>query len=100
MRLSIVVMVILGLGIDWLCWSQQRSTASPAWQGYAEADYVKVAPVEQGLLTAITVARGDQIALRTHLFLRRTTRMNALPAIKRRASSPRPKSSWPISKRQ
>ena len=49
MRLSIIVMVILGVGIGWLWWSQQRSTASPAWQGYAEADYVKAAPVEQGL---------------------------------------------------
>jgi hypothetical protein len=38
MRLSIVVMVILAVGIGWLAWSQQRSTASPAWQGYGEAD--------------------------------------------------------------
>ena len=68
MRLSIVVMVILGTGIGWLWWSQQRTTASPSWQGYAEADYVKVAPVEQGLLTAISVARGDQIAKGAPLF--------------------------------
>jgi len=27
MRLSIVVMVILGAGIGWLWWSQQRGTA-------------------------------------------------------------------------
>ena len=50
MRLLIVVMVILGGGIGWLWWSQQRGTALPAWQGYAEADYVKAAPVEQGML--------------------------------------------------
>src|SRR5262252_9169067 len=62
MRLSIVIMIILGAGIGWLWWSQQRDTASPAWQGYAEADYVKVAPVGQGMLTAISVARGDQLA--------------------------------------
>ena len=37
MRLSIVLIVILGAGIGWLWWSQQRSMASPAWQGYAEA---------------------------------------------------------------
>jgi hypothetical protein len=30
MRLSIVVMIILGAGIGWLWWSQQRDTASPA----------------------------------------------------------------------
>ena len=59
MRLSIVVVVILAVGIGWLWWSQPRSTTLPAWQGYAEADYVKVAPVEQGMLTAISVGRGD-----------------------------------------
>ena len=60
MRLSIVVMIILGAGIGWLWWSQQRDTVSPAWQGYAEADYVKVATVEQGMLTTISVARGER----------------------------------------
>ena len=68
MRLSFVVIVILGVGIGWLWWSQQLNTASPAWQGYAEADYVKAAPVEQGLLTAISVARGDQISEGAPLF--------------------------------
>jgi len=68
MRLSIVVIVILGACISWLWWSQQRSTDSLAWQGYAEADYVKVAPVEQGLLTAISVARGDQVTSGAPLF--------------------------------
>jgi HlyD family secretion protein len=67
-RLSIVLIVILGAGIGSLWWSQQRSTDPPAWQGYAEADYVKVAPVEQGLLTAVSVARGDQIARGAPLF--------------------------------
>ena len=77
MRLSIVVMVILGAGIGWLWWSQQRSTVSPAWQGYAEADYVKVAPIEQGLLTAISVARGDQIARGAPLFTQDDTHKRA-----------------------
>ena len=76
MRLSIVVMVILGVGIGWLWWSQQRSTASPAWQGYAEADYVKVAPIEQGQLTAI-VARGDQIVRGAALFTQDDTHERA-----------------------
>ena len=77
MRLSIVVIVVLGVGIGWLGWSQQRSTASPAWQGYAEADYVKVAPVEQGLLTAISVARGDPIARGAPLFTQDDTHERA-----------------------
>ena len=77
MRLSIVVMVILGAGIGWLWWSQQRGTASPAWQGYAEADYVKVAPIEQGQLTTISVARGDQIARGAPLFTQDDTHERA-----------------------
>jgi HlyD family secretion protein len=31
------------------------------WQGYAEADFVKVGPTQQGLITAVHVARGDKI---------------------------------------
>ena len=58
-------------------WSQQHDTASPAWQGYAEADYVKAAPVEQGLLTAISVARGDQIAAGAALFTQDDTHERA-----------------------
>ena len=38
------------------------------WQGYAEADYVKVAPTQAGELTAVSVARGDQVALGAPLF--------------------------------
>jgi HlyD family secretion protein len=67
-RLAVIVMVILVAGIGWLWWSQQSNNAPPAWQGYVEADYVKVAPVQQGLLTAISVARGDQIAKGAALF--------------------------------
>jgi HlyD family secretion protein len=77
MRLSIIVIAILGVGIGWLWWSQQRSTVSPAWQGYAGADYVKAAPVEQGLLTAISVARGDQIARGAPLFTQDDTHERA-----------------------
>jgi HlyD family secretion protein len=67
-RLAVIVMVILVAGVGWLWWSQQSNDAPPAWQGYVEADYVKVAPVQQGLLTAISVARGDQIAKGAALF--------------------------------
>jgi HlyD family secretion protein len=62
----IVVVVAAAAGVLW--WSRQRSAAPPAWQGYAEADYVKVAPVLQGLLTAVAVARGDQVAAGAPLF--------------------------------
>jgi HlyD family secretion protein len=51
--------------------------ASPAWQGYAEADYVKAAPVEQGMLTKISVSRGDQISKGDPLFTQDDTHERA-----------------------
>ncbi len=38
------------------------------WQGYAEADFVKVGPTQQGLLTAVAVARGAEVHVGTLLF--------------------------------
>src|SRR5206468_958670 len=38
-------------------WWHARATAPAGWQGYVEADYVRVGPTQQGLLTAIPVAR-------------------------------------------
>ena len=51
--------------------------ASPAWQGYAEADYVKAAPVEQGMLTTISVSRGDRISKGAPLFAQDDTHERA-----------------------
>lgn len=46
-----------------------RSGHGPeAWQGYAEADFVKVGPTQQGLLTAVRVQRGDRVAEGAALF--------------------------------
>ncbi len=39
-----------------------------AWQGYAEADFVKVGPTQAGLLTAVRVARGDRVVKGQPLF--------------------------------
>jgi HlyD family secretion protein len=38
------------------------------WQGYAEADFVKVGPTQQGLVTALHVERGDRVAKGAPLF--------------------------------
>lgn len=45
-----------------------RPPAPIAWQGYAEADFVKIGPTQQGLLTAVHVARGDRVAKGQPLF--------------------------------
>jgi HlyD family secretion protein len=38
------------------------------WQGYAEADFVKVGPTQQGLVTAVRVERGDRVVKGAPLF--------------------------------
>ena len=45
-----------------------RAPAPIAWQGYAEADFVKVGPTQPGLLTAVHVARGDRVVKGQRLF--------------------------------
>jgi HlyD family secretion protein len=45
-----------------------RTPQPIAWQGYAEADFVKVAPTEPGLITAVHVARGDRVVKGQPLF--------------------------------
>jgi HlyD family secretion protein len=76
-RLLIVILVLLGSAVGWLWWSQQRAAALPSWQGYADADYVKVAPVEAGRLTAVFVARGDWVAAGAPLFKQDATEEQA-----------------------
>ncbi len=50
-------------------WYRLREPAdSLHWLGYAEADYVKVAPTQQGRLVALSVARGDRVAAGAPLF--------------------------------
>jgi HlyD family secretion protein len=51
-------------------WVFLRPHDSPPleWQGYAEADFVKVGPTQQGLITEVHVARGDKIVKGQPLF--------------------------------
>jgi HlyD family secretion protein len=66
-RIVIILIVFAGAaGVLW--WTQRRTASQIYWQGYAEADYVKVAPVLQGALTVVSVARGDQVAAGALLF--------------------------------
>src|SRR5215469_5104883 len=63
---AVALFFVLLVGIFW--WIFGRGSHATVWQGYAEADYVKAAPVQQGLLTAIHVARGDQVTKGQPLF--------------------------------
>jgi len=49
-------------------WWLSRVPASPSWQGYADAEYVRVSPTLTGRIISIAVARGDQVAAEATLF--------------------------------
>jgi len=65
------VWLVIGLlfavgGAIW--WWSGRGPPPIVWQGYAEADFVEVGPTQQGLLTALSVQRGDKVAAGAPLF--------------------------------
>ena len=64
--LVIVLLIAASAGGIW--WWSHRQPPPIEWQGYAEADFVKVGPTQPGLLTAVNVARGDTVAAGALLF--------------------------------
>jgi HlyD family secretion protein len=66
-QIAIVVLLAAGGGL-WWWWSAFRAADPGGWQGYAEADYVKVGPTQAGRLTEVMVARGDEVAEGAPLF--------------------------------
>src|SRR5438552_8234755 len=67
--LGVLIAAAVGIGIWWY----PRGPVRTAWQGYAEADYVKVGPTQQGLLTEVNVARGAHVEVGTPLFVQDDT---------------------------
>jgi len=68
-RLALLLVLVLGgAAFAGWHWFASRTAAPVAWQGYAEADFVKIGPMQQGLLTAVHVARGDKVAANAPLF--------------------------------
>jgi len=62
--LGLVVAFAVGLAVYW----RLRAPPQLGWQGYAEADFVKVGPTQQGLVTAVHVRRGDRVVKGAPLF--------------------------------
>ena len=64
--------VILALSLAALAasgwWWRARGPVPIEWQGYAEADFVKVGPTLAGLLTAVFAERGVKVDRGTKLF--------------------------------
>jgi HlyD family secretion protein len=67
-RVLVVVLLLIAAGGTGYWWWNIRRPQPTMWQGYAEADFVKVGPTQAGLLTAVNVARGDVIAKDALLF--------------------------------
>jgi HlyD family secretion protein len=64
--LGALIAISAGGGGAW--WWYSCAPAETAWQGYAEADYVKIGPTQQGLLTEVNVVRGARVEIGTPLF--------------------------------
>jgi len=66
LAIAMPILLLAATG-TWLMLREGPPSAS-VWQGYAEADYVKVGPVAQGLLTSVLVSRGDAVVAGAPLF--------------------------------
>ena len=67
-RILVLALIVAALGVAaWL--TLRRDGHGPEeWQGYAEADFVKVGPTQQGLVVAVHVQRGDHVVKGAPLF--------------------------------
>jgi HlyD family secretion protein len=60
------LILLAAFGGAW--WWSNRRPPPVEWQGYAEADFVKVGPTQQGLLISLHVVRGSRVAVGAPLF--------------------------------
>lgn len=69
-RRILIIILVAGAALfaGWWLLLRPRGPEIVEWQGYAEADFVKVGPTQQGLLTAVHVQRGDKVAKGAALF--------------------------------
>jgi HlyD family secretion protein len=61
-----VLIAVAGAAAAW--WMQSRPPAAPVWQGYIDADYVRVSPTLTGRLVSLSVSRGAHVAAGAPLF--------------------------------
>ena len=67
-RIALIIVAFAAAFAGWWFLLRLRDAPAVEWQGYADADFVKVGPTQQGLLTALHVARGDRIVKGAPLF--------------------------------
>ena len=69
MNWRIVIIFTLACAFaGWWFLLRPRDPPVAEWQGYADADFVKIGPTQQGLITQVHVARGDRIVKGAPLF--------------------------------
>jgi HlyD family secretion protein len=64
----LVVLALAAAGAGGFWWWRHRTPPPIQWQGYADADFVKVGPRLEGLLVSVKVVRGDKVARGVALF--------------------------------
>jgi HlyD family secretion protein len=62
----LVLVVAVAAGVVWRL--RPQTPSSPTWQGYVDADYVKVGPTLAGALTSVPVQRGQTVVRGRLLF--------------------------------
>ncbi len=67
-RIVVLPALALALGALWWVFLRPGPPAPEEWQGYADADFIKVGPTQQGLITAVRVQRGDRVVKGAPLF--------------------------------
>lgn len=67
-RIVVIAALALALGALWWIFLRPGPPGPEEWQGYAEADFVKVGPTQPGLITAVHVERGDRVVKGAPLF--------------------------------
>ena len=68
MKRAIALLVLLVAGAIGAVWWQTRPSAPPAWQGYVDAEYVRISPMLTGRIVTLSVERGTRVAAGAPLF--------------------------------
>ncbi len=67
-RIVAIVLACAAAFAGWWFLLRPHDAPDVEWQGYADADFVKVGPTQQGLVTQVHVSRGDRIVKGAPLF--------------------------------